>query len=224
MHATDVTTQAAAVAPPSRAHRAIAIGLWALLGLTMAGVAVYMVLTRVKEPDLPVLLPPTKWSLTDQDGRPVSSDDLHGRVWAAGFIFTTCPGICPQMSARMAKLQEQLPKDVHMVSFTVDPATDTPAVLKAYAQRHKADPSRWHFLTGEKAKVVEMIQQMKVPFTEATGDQPIIHSEKLLLIDADGNVRGLYPSNEPEAMDKLVDDATALAKWTAKNAERSGKQ
>src|SRR5688572_10003457 len=119
-------------AAPSAIHRGISIALWSLLGVTMLGVAVWTFLTRVREPDLPVLFDAAKFTLVDQDNRPLSADDLQGRTWVCGFVFTNCAGICPIMTGKMAALQAELPTDVHLVSFSVDPTNDTPAVLKAY--------------------------------------------------------------------------------------------
>ena len=78
----------------------------------------------------------------------------------ADFIFTTCPGPCPIISANMAKLQPKLAGDnrVKLVSFTVDPQDDTPAVLSAYADHLGADPQSWWFLTGPQKQVYDVIQ------------------------------------------------------------------
>jgi cytochrome oxidase Cu insertion factor (SCO1/SenC/PrrC family) len=66
---------------------------------------------------------------------------LAGEVWIADFIFTNLPGPCPLISTRMSELQKPLEKtDVHLVSFTVDPDTDTPEVLRGYAEKLHAEP------------------------------------------------------------------------------------
>ena len=81
------------------------------------------------------------------------STQLNGKIWIADFIFSTCPGPCPMISSRMGDLQRPLEKsDVHLVSFTVDPETDTPEVLRDYAKRVHAEPGRWDFLTGEQKR------------------------------------------------------------------------
>jgi protein SCO1/2 len=95
------------------------------------------------------------FTLTDQEGRAVSRSQLLGKVWVASFIFTRCATLCPQVCATLAQLQEQIrtEPDVRLVSFSVDPDEDTPAVLKKYAARFGADPERWLFLTGKRDKV-----------------------------------------------------------------------
>lgn len=96
--------------------------------------------------------------LLTQDDRPVRfyDDLLKGKVVLINFMFTQCNGVCSPMTANLAKVQsylgERVGREVSMLSITVDPATDTPAVLKAYAAKHKAGPG-WYFLTGKKENV-----------------------------------------------------------------------
>src|ERR1700683_3737016 len=95
------------------------------------------------------------FSLTDQSGHPFSDKDLRGKVWVASFIFTRCAGPCARVSANMARLQKEMAgKEVLMlVSFSVDPDYDTPAVLQRYAAHFGADPSGWKFLTGKRRDI-----------------------------------------------------------------------
>src|SRR5258708_40040602 len=77
--------------------------------------------------------------LVNQDGQNFGSAQLRGKIWIADFIYTTCPGPCPMISSRMSELQKPLEKsDVHLVSFSVDPAKDTPQVLRGYAEKLQA--------------------------------------------------------------------------------------
>ena len=210
----------AAPVAPAPSHRGITIALWSVLGATMLGVTAWMVVTRLMRPELPEeLYTAPKFTLIDQHSRPVGSDDLRGRVWVAGFIFTNCAGICPRMTERMAELQKELPEDVHLVSFSVDPTNDTPEVLKAYAERHKANPTRWHFLTGDRERAMGVVKGFMLPFQDADPEKnsPILHSEKLILVDGDGKVRGLYESTKKEELDKLRTEAAVLAKWSGKS-------
>lgn len=96
--------------------------------------------------------------LLTQDNRPVRfyDDLLKGKVVLINFMFATCKGVCAPMTANLAKVQkhlgERMGRDVLMISISVDPETDTPAVLKKYADNFKAQPG-WYFLTGEKKNV-----------------------------------------------------------------------
>jgi protein SCO1 len=161
---------------------------------------------------LDVLFDAPQFKLTDQDGKPFSSDQLKGKVWVAALIFTNCPGVCPSMTEKMKALQDAVPsKDVQLVSFTVDPERDTPEVLKQYAQRFKADQSRWHFLTGEKDTMFSTAAGLKLAASPAKDDQPIVHAEQFLLVDGDGRVRGAYHSKDDDALKQLRRDAAKLA-------------
>lgn len=152
------------------------------------------------------------FQLTNQDGQPFGSSQLHGKVWIADFIFTTCRGPCPLISARMSGLQAPLAKtDVHLVSFTVDPTTDTPAVLRNYADGLNAEPGRWDFLTGTQANIYKLCRdgfKLAVSGSGETGAP--VHSTRMILVDRRGQIRGYYDATEPDGMTKLIADANHL--------------
>jgi protein SCO1/2 len=162
---------------------------------------------------LPVFYPVPDFSLIERSNRPVTLEDFQGRVWVANFIFTSCAGMCPIMSDKMQLLQDTLPSDVRLVSFTVDPERDTPEVLTAYAERYKADPNRWLFLTGPKETLHKLsLEGFKLGLDETQGTQiePITHSSRFVLVDKAGQIRGYYGSEDSEAMSKLAEDAGRL--------------
>lgn len=170
---------------------------------------------REQPPPPPELDPLRPWwdapdfELTESSGRTVTREDLRGRIWIADFIFTSCGGQCPTMTRAMATLQDEF-RDVWFVSFTVDPAVDTPEVLAAYADRYGADRDRWWFVTGEKAQLYQICG--KDGFRLAVEDRPmseferVTHSNRLMLVDRDGKVRGSYPGDDEEALRRLRDD------------------
>src|SRR5947209_402521 len=137
-----------------RMQRLITTTLWAVLVLVMVGVVVGQfwlpkrdagrTLGTERPARFQELFPAGTFSLTDQSGQTFTSDQLRGHTWVADFIFTTCGNVCPIMSRKMAELQQMTPSGVKLVSFTVNPEFDTPAVLKDYAKTLKADESRWH--------------------------------------------------------------------------------
>jgi protein SCO1 len=201
--------QSATQSPPGKAQRIISISLWAVLVLVMVGVIAGRFVPS--HPEIPVLFPAATFALTDQNGKPFGTEQLRGKPYICDFIFTTCGGICPMMSHKMAELQKQTPAGVQLVSLTVNPETDTPPVLKKYAGEYGADESRWHFLTGTPKQMVDAVSGMKLPYEAATPSMSIGHSDKFLLIDGDGNVRGIADSNDPDAMKRLISDAAWLA-------------
>ena len=154
-----------------------------------------------------------EFSLTDQNGKTMTRADLAGKVWIADFIFTNCAGTCPVITGTMRRLQNALPDEVHLVSFSVDPARDTPEVLAEYAKKSNANTVRWHFLTGDKSQLYDLsIKGFKLALedTGSTDVEPITHSTRLVLIDKQGMIRGYYGGTDEDDMKKLFTDAAAL--------------
>lgn len=148
-------------------------------------------------------LPDPQWpvgpfALTERSGRTVTDQDLRGHVWIASFIFTRCTGPCPSVASTVARLQHELRDlpNVRFVTFTVDPKRDDLRALNEYAQARGADPQRWLFLTGEEETIHRIIREQ---FKQAVGrnegpnvapGEEFIHSSKLVLVDAQGRIRG----------------------------------
>ena len=151
--------------------------------------------------------------LLNQDGKNFGSAQLRGKIWIADFIYTTCPGPCPMISTRMSELQKPLEKtDVHLVSFSVDPAKDTPQVLRGYAERLQAEPGRWDFLTGSQSTIYNLSRNgFKLAVSDGGDEKGIpVHSTRMTLVDRHGAIRGYYDAAEPDAVTKLVADTTHL--------------
>lgn len=174
--------------------------------------------SQAAEVALPVLWDAPSFSYVDQGGRAVTKQDLLGHVWVADFIFTQCTAACPMITAKLILLQRQIADpSVRFVSFSVDPANDTPAVLKAYAESWHGDESRWRLLcTGDDQALQATVTGMKVPFAR-TGDptDPIIHTNRLFLVDAEGKIRGIYNSSEENSIKQLAADVRSLAGGSA---------
>lgn len=166
-----------------------------------------------REPDLPAYYPVPDFSLTAQNGNTVTRGDLAGKVWVADFIFTNCAGTCPMMTDRMRKLQDALPPEIHLVSFTVDPSRDSPDVLAEYAKRYGADGGRWLFLTGGKDALYDLsIKGFKLALDDSVGTEtePITHSTRFVLVDKQGQIRGYYSGTEEDELRRLSADVKKL--------------
>jgi protein SCO1/2 len=150
------------------------------------------------------------FQLTAQSGQPFDSKSLEGDIWVADFIFTTCPGPCPRMSAQMRGVQSAVAAmpDVKLVSFTVDPKNDTPTALAAYATRYRAEPGRWFFLTGSQPALETLCRN---GFKLGDVDGTLVHSTRFVLLDRHSRVRGLYSTSEDGAVPKLLHDIRTLA-------------
>jgi protein SCO1/2 len=157
--------------------------------------------------------------LTERNGSQVSLAELRGKIWIADFIYTTCTDTCPLQTAMMARLQEEYSgkRDVQLVSFTVDPERDSPAILATYAEKHQADAKRWYFLTGQRDRVLRLIQDgfhLSVA-TAPNDDEPsgmIPHSPRFVLVDKQARIRGYYDTRELQAFVRLKNDIDTLVK------------
>lgn len=164
-------------------------------------------------PVLPVLWKAPKFSFIDQDGRPFKSSQLLGHVWVADFFFTQCTTACPIMTARLMMLERQNHDlSVRFVSFSVDPVHDTPAALLAYRKLWHGDAKRWILLSTTPTTLANVSRGMKVGVSKGTtAANPIQHSSVFLLVDKDGNVRGVYDSVDTDALHKLEHDVQQLS-------------
>ncbi|MBI3292646.1 MAG: SCO family protein [Elusimicrobia bacterium] len=146
--------------------------------------------------------------------------DLLGHPWIANFIFTHCSGPCPQLTMEMTRLQSALPRDVRLVTFTVDPDRDTPEVLQQYAQWVGADPKRWVFLRGEKGALYRLMYEgFKLPMVEdrqAPSGFRVTHSLKFVLVDSRGAIRGYYNRDGVQSLTVLQRDVNTLLKEEAR--------
>jgi protein SCO1/2 len=156
-----------------------------------------------------------QFELIAQDGQPFHSQTLAGKIWVADFIYTTCPGPCPRMTSEMREVQDAVSKipaissNVRLVSFTVDPAQDTPPVLAAYAKLHGASPAMWYFLTGP----VPVLQTLdRDAFKLGNLDASMQHSTRFVLVDGKGRIRRYYDTSESSAIPKVISDLSALAR------------
>jgi len=161
------------------------------------------------------------FTLTERSGKTITNKDLSGKIWIADFIYTTCPGPCPLVTASMAKIQDKVAHDprVQLVTFTVDPQTDTPGVLAAYADKFGADPYRWWFLTGPEKPLYDLIQNGFFQAVQDNRGQPpqegqftVTHSTSLVLVDPSGDIRGSYDGVNDDGRADLLRDIKVLEK------------
>ncbi len=155
-----------------------------------------------------------EYQFINQDSLTVDNSFTDGKIWVAHYFFTTCPTICPAMISGISDVQEQFKNTskLRIVSFTVDPETDTPEVLKNYAENRGIDTRQWQLATGDKKLLYRFAR--KGLFIEATdgdgGANDFIHSEKLVLIDSNNRIRGYYDGTESSDIKLLINDIQRL--------------
>jgi protein SCO1/2 len=189
--------------------------------LTAATWAVFRHGSAQSGEELPTLGTVPEFSLLASTGQPLSRRDLAGSVWIADFIFTRCGSICPLLTAQMAKIQTALTRagdtSIRLVSFSVDPAYDTPQILQEYASRFHADPNRWTFVTGRRNALYSLIGAGfhlavadRAQGQDADGGGLITHGDNFVLVDGSFNIRGYYHGTDAESVRQLLSDLGKL--------------
>ncbi len=193
---------------------------WLVFILYFFSVPLLKSVNRELPPELPILKTLPEYTLTNSFGKPYGSAELKGRVYIANFIFSTCPSSCLRLTAEMQKIQKRvrgLGQKVALVSYTVDPETDNPKTLFKYARKHQANPYIWSFLTGTTKQMQDIIidgysvPMGKMEEVKANVDGQtvtmfdIAHSEKLVLVDWEGRVRGYYDSTKKDINKLMID-------------------
>ena len=210
----DVGPSPSPEAPPVLRHTAA----WLLFAIAVIAFPT-AVLLKPAPPPPPDFGPVPEFTMVSQDGESFTAANFSGSTTVLDFIFTRCPDVCPVMTSQMAALQRTLPPSpfggppLQLVSVSVDPAHDTPPVLRAYAAKYGAELSQWAFLTGTEAGVTafsEGLAQALVRIPEDTDVPNITHSQRLLLIDTSGHIRGFFPTDR-EGLDGLTEAIEALA-------------
>jgi protein SCO1/2 len=144
-------------------------------------------------------------ALWDQDGRLVMKKDLLGHAIALNFVFTSCrvARMCPASTACMKSLGDRLAKDpaaagIRLVTITFDPETDTPGLLRAYADGYGIDHARHRFLTGDSGQIKDLMRHYGIQTLRDDGT--IVHNAALIVITPEGRIafRNEGPSFDPE--------------------------
>jgi len=156
------------------------------------------------------------YDLTNHLGSSVTNDTYKGRIQVVDFFFTSCPSICPKVTAQMKRIQNFLGEadDVIMLSHTLDPKRDSIAVLKKYAEKIGADDELWHFLRGPKDLVMDLANEdyfvaaLEAPDASGGFD----HSGKILLLDKEARIRGFCDGTDASSIDQFMEKIEILRK------------
>ena len=164
-----------------------------------------------------------EFAFLNQDGDTISSKDLEGKVYLVDFFFTSCPSICPIMTANMMKVQERFAHydDFGSLSFTVDPGRDTPSVLREYADHRNINTAKWDFVTGERDSIYSVAYDyLSSAMEDSLADGGFLHTEYFILVDKEGHIRsrddehgnviGVYDGTSAQHIRDLIDDIKVL--------------
>lgn len=158
-----------------------------------------------------------EFALVSQTGESMTRDDLTGRIHVASFIFTSCGEICPTLVTELMAVQAAIRDrdDVLLVSYSVAPAHDTAAVLAQFGVERGIDHARWKLLTGDAETIYRLARNSYFADdgrldAEGPATELFLHTEKVLLVDATGRLRGVYNGSMPFEIAKLIEDIDTL--------------
>lgn len=150
----------------------------------------------------------SRFELTERSGQKVTSEQLLGQPYLVSFFFSKCPSVCIQQNQKIKELQDQFDgQGVRFVAITVDPANDTPEALREYAARFGADEEQWLFMTGDLTYIRRIGAEV---FQQPIAEQ--LHTERFVLVDAKGEIEGVYVWSEPKQYEKLQESIRKMLK------------
>lgn len=157
------------------------------------------------------------FSFTSQHQDAFGTADLKGKIWVADFIFTNCTTVCPPMTYEMSQLQKRAQEegiDLEFVSFTVDPAIDSPSDLQTYISTFTDDDSNWHVLSGYSQQTIEdfALKNFRTIVLKPNTSDQVIHSTNFYLVSQNGKVIDEFNYVDPTYADQLFAAAKLFAK------------
>lgn len=154
------------------------------------------------------------FKLINQNGDTISQADYAGKIYIADFFFTTCPTICPIMTANMADIQQIIKGDdeVMLLSHSVTPEIDSVPQLKKYALEKGVIDAKWNLVTGDKKQIYELARKsyLAVLTDGDGGPYDMIHTENFILVDKERRIRGFYDGTSSEEVAQLLEDLKVL--------------
>jgi len=171
---------------------------------------------------LPVMSYVQNFSFTDQNGEPVTQNNIDGKVYVTNYFFTTCKGICPKMNFNLKGVYElyKNDSDFAIISHSSMPETDSVPLLKEYEQKmignNPQNAAKWYFVTGSKDSLYKMARQSYLLDNDKNNSENIkeafIHTQFLALVDKQKRVRGIYDGLKPDEITKMEKDISKLLK------------
>ena len=161
-------------------------------------------------------------NFTNQLGKKVSLNDLHGKILVVDFFFTSCPSICPGLARNMKRLQDSYINNdsiVQFLSVSIDPERDSVPRLREFADRYHANHDTWWFLTGDKKEIYNFaLKEMKANVADVHADTAFPHTENFFVLDSNRIIRGWYNGFDTTELAQLAKDIPTLMLERDKNA------
>ncbi len=156
----------------------------------------------------------SSFSLKNQNGETITEKNYDNKIYVADFFFTTCPGICIDMTRNMLKIQKKIidNPNIMLLSFSVTPKIDSVAQLKKYALEKGINDAKWNLLTGDKKQIYRLARESYFVVKEGQGINSMIHTENFVLIDPDKRIRGFYDGTNDAEIIELMEDIIILEK------------
>jgi protein SCO1/2 len=155
------------------------------------------------------------FSLFNQNGENITEKTFENKIYVTDFFFTTCPGICPKMTANMGVLQEAFLEDdeVLLLSHSVTPKTDSVSILKEYAEDKGVVSGKWHLVTGDLEEIYRLGRKSYFVEEDLGAEKNLtdfLHTENFVLIDKNRHIRGIYNGLNKTSVKQLINDIKLL--------------
>ncbi len=156
-----------------------------------------------------------EFSLVNQNGETITEKTFDNKIYVTDFFFTSCPGICPKMTANMFVLQEEFKKDndILLLSHSVTPERDSVSILQNYARAKGVLANKWHLVTGDRQQIYSLGRNsyfVEEDLGVAKTEEDFLHTENFLLIDKNKHIRGIYNGLNKTAIQQLIADIRTL--------------
>lgn len=153
----------------------------------------------------------------NQYGETITEQDYQGKIYVADFFFTSCPGICKQLTTHLGLVQKAFQDDgrVMLLSHSVTPDLDTVPVLQKYAEAHGVRKGKWNLVTGNRDQLYTLARRSYFAdedLGEKKSTADFLHTENLLLIDTHRRIRGVYKGTSLKDVNDLINDIKLLEK------------
>jgi len=157
------------------------------------------------------------FNLINQDGETISNKTFSNKIYITDFFFTTCPGICPKMTASMMDLQKEYINDdeVMLLSHSVTPEIDSVPTLKEYALKNEIVSSKWHLVTGNRKEIYDLGRKsyfVEEDLGKEKTANDFLHTENFVLVDKNKHIRGIYNGLNSNDIIQLITDVKTLKK------------